>query len=179
MIERGTSARSSDATYVPGGAPSIVTLRGMWSHADITMIMRGLSQKKGTDIMQHPSVIVRPGEKATFFSGRELIYPTEYDPPEVPNSTGNNNDWGDNDNNGGGIPVMPMTPAHPTAFETRQLGTIFNVEVTGISDDKSIVEMTVVPEIVDFDGFINYGTSLFVPMVSQEKDAKEDRKSVV
>ena len=124
--------------------------------------------------MQHPSVIVRPGEKATFFSGRELIYPTEYDPPEVPNSTGNNNDWGDNDNNGGGIPVMPMTPAHPTAFETRQLGTIFNVEVTGISDDKSIVEMTVVPEIVDFDGFINYGTSLFVPMVSQEKDAKED-----
>ena len=45
---------------------------------------------------------------------------------------------------------MPMTPAHPTAFETRQLGTIFNVEVTGISDDKSIVEMTVVPEIVDF-----------------------------
>lgn len=122
MIERGTSARSSDATYVPGGAPSIVTLRGMWSHADITMIMRGLSQKKGTDIMQHPSVIVRPGEKATFFSGRELIYPTEYDPPEVPNSTGNNNDWGDNDNNGGGIPVMPMTPAHPTAFETRQLG---------------------------------------------------------
>ena len=63
---------------------------------------------------------------------------------------------------------------HPTAFETRQLGTIFNVEVTGIIDDKSIVEMTVVPEIVDFDGFINYGTSLFVPMVSQEKDAKED-----
>ena len=48
------------------------------------------------------------------------------------------------------------------------------MEVTGISDDKSIVEMTVVPEIVDFDGFINYGTSLFVPMVSQEKDAKED-----
>lgn len=46
MIERGTSARSSDATYVPGGAPSIVTLRGMWSHADITMIMRGLSQKR-------------------------------------------------------------------------------------------------------------------------------------
>ena len=122
--------------------------------------------------MQHPSVIVRPGEKATFFSGRELIYPTEYDPPEVPNSTGNNNDWGDNDNNGGGIPVMPMTPAHPTAFETRQLGTIFNVEVTGISDDKSIVEMTVVPEIVDFDGFINYGTSLFVPMVSPGKGRK-------
>lgn len=178
MIERGSSARSSGSAYVPGGAPSIVTMRGMWSQADVTMIMRGLSQKKGTDIMQHPSVIVRPGEKATFFSGRELIYPTEYDPPEVPNSTGNNNnngdDWGDYDEGGDRLPVMPITPAHPSAFESRQLGTLFNVEVTGISDDKSIVEMTVVPEIVDFDGFINYGTSLFIPVASQERNAKED-----
>lgn len=173
MIERGSSSRSGDdVTYVPGGAPSILTLRGMWSQADITMIMRGLSQKKGTDIMQHPSVIVRPGEKASFFSGRELIYPTEYDPPEVPNSTGNQD--GNNEYGGGGSQAMPMTPSHPSAFETRKLGTLFDVEVTGISDDKSIVEMTVAPEIVDFDGFINYGTSLFVPMVSREKDAKED-----
>lgn len=181
MIERGSSSRSvNGVAYVPGGAPSILTMRGMWSQADVTMIMRGLSQKKGTDIMQHPSVIVRPGEKATFFSGKELIYPTEYDPPEVPNSTGNNNnnngdDWGNyDDDNGDRLQVMPITPAHPSAFETRQLGTVFNVEVTGISDDKSIVEMTVVPEIVDFDGFINYGTALFIPVASREKNPKED-----
>lgn len=181
MIERGSSSRSGNGVaYVPGGAPSILTMRGMWSQADVTMIMRGLSQKKGTDIMQHPSVIVRPGEKATFFSGKELIYPTEYDPPEVPNSTGNNNnnngdDWGNyDDDNGDRLQVMPITPAHPSAFETRQLGTVFNVEVTGISDDKSIVEMTVVPEIVDFDGFINYGTALFIPVASREKNPKED-----
>lgn len=174
MIERGSSARSS-GTYVPGGAPSIVTMRGMWSQADITMIMRGLSQKKGTDIMQHPSVIVRPGEKATFFSGRELIYPTEYDPPEVPNSAGNiNDDWGGYEGFGDRVPVMPITPAHPSAFETRQLGTVFNVEVSGISDDKSIVEMTVVPEIVEFDGFINYGTPILSPVTSREKDAEEN-----
>lgn len=173
MIERGSSSRSGDdVTYAPGGAPSILTLRGMWSQANITMIMRGLSQKKGTDIMQHPSVIVRPGEKASFFCGRELIYPTEYEPPEVPNSTDNEN--GNNGYGGGGSQAMPMTPSHPSAFETRKLGTLFDVEVTGISDDKSIVEMTVVPEIVDFDGFINYGTSLFVPMVSRGKDGKED-----
>ena len=167
MIERGTSARSSDAVYTPGGAPSIMTMRGIWSQADITMIMRGLSQKKGTDIMQHPSVVVRPGEKATFFSGRELIYPTEYDPPEIPNSTGrdyNNDDyWGDDDDVGERIPIMPMTPAHPTAFETRQLGTVFNVEVTGISEDKSMVDLTLAPELVDFDGYINYGTPIFLP----------------
>lgn len=178
MIERGSSARNSGGVaYVPGGAPSIATLRGIWSQADVTLIMRGLSQKKGTDIMQHPSVIVKPGEKATFFSGRELIYPTEYDPPEMPNSIGNNNnnDNGDYNNDGGRErnPTMPITPSHPSAFETRQLGTIFNVEVTGISDDKSIVEMTVAPEIVEFDGFINYGTPLFVPVIGVH-DNKEN-----
>lgn len=178
MIERGSSARSSGGVmYVPGGAPSIATVRGIWSQADVTMIMRGLSQKKGTDIMQHPSVIVKPGEKATFFSGRELIYPTEYDPPEMPNSIGNNDndDNGDYNNDGGRErnPTMPITPAHPSAFETRQLGTIFNVEVTGISDDKSIVEMTVVPEIVEFDGFINYGTPIFVPVIGVSDNKEE------
>ena len=155
----------------------VMTMRGIWSQADITMIMRGLSQKKGTDIMQHPSVVVRPGEKATFFSGRELIYPTEYDPPEIPNSTGrdyNNDDyWGDDDDVGERIPIMPMTPAHPTAFETRQLGTVFNVEVTGISEDKSMVDLTLAPELVDFDGFINYGTPIFLPLVSQQ-DGKDE-----
>lgn len=166
MIERGSSARSSGVAYAPGGAPSIVTMRGIWSQADVTMIMRGLSQKKGTDIMQHPSVIVKPGEKAMFFSGRELIYPTEYDPPEMPNNSNNNSGGGRN-------PSMPITPAHPSAFETRQLGTIFNVEVTGISDDKAIVEMTVAPEIVEFDGFINYGTPIFVPVIGLNND-KDD-----
>ena len=32
-----------------------------------------------------------------------------------------------------------------------------------------MVDLTVAPELVDFDGFINYGTPIFLPLVSQEK----------
>lgn len=182
MLDRGSSSRGVTG-YAPGGAPSIMTVRGMWSQADITMIMKGLSQKKGTDILQHPSVIVRPGDRASFFSGREFIYPTSYEPPQMPNNMNSNNNRNNNNNNnnngdeflggGGQVPTMPITPAHPTDFETRQLGTIFNVEVTGISDDKSVVEMTVAPEIVEFDGFINYGTPVMLPVIGSE-DGKDE-----
>ena len=48
------------------------------------MIMRGLAQKKGADIMTAPSVLARSGEKATIEVIREFIYPTEYEPPELP-----------------------------------------------------------------------------------------------
>jgi hypothetical protein len=52
------------------------------------MIMRGLAQKKGTDLMTAPSVTARSGQKATIEIIREFIYPTEYEPPELPNSVG-------------------------------------------------------------------------------------------
>ncbi len=48
----------------------------------------------------------------------------------------------------------------------RPLGTRFDVEVTGISEDKSVVEMTVAPEITEFDGFINYGSAMFARVQS-------------
>lgn len=170
MIERGSSAQNTDGgEYIPGGAPSILTLRGIWSRADVAMIMRGVDQKKGVDLKQHPSVVVRPGETATFFSGRDFIYPTEYEPPELPN----NSDVGDSD-----LPTLAVTPAHPSVFETRQLGTIFNVEVTGVSEDKSIVELNVSPEIVEFDGFINYASPIFMPGIGMGDDNRRNIQMV-
>ncbi len=180
MLERGSSGHNDKVEYIPGGAPSILTLGGVWSHADVTMIMRGLDQTKGADVLQHPSVIVRPGEKASFFSGQELIYPTEYEPPEILENAGGNNNWNNNNwnnnngnwNNNGAqdAAAQAFTPAHPSAFDVRPLGTRFDVEVTGISEDKSVVEMTVAPEIAEFDGFINYGSAVFTPVVSRNPD---------
>ena len=52
------------------------------------MIMRGLSQKKGADVMTAPSILAKSGESATIEVIREFIYPTEYEPPELPQSVG-------------------------------------------------------------------------------------------
>lgn len=68
---------------------------------------------------------------------------------------------------------MPMTPLILRHLKPGSWVPIFNVEVTGISEDKSMVDLTVAPELVDFDGFINYGTPIFLPLVSQEKGKDE------
>ena len=66
---------------------------------------------------------------------------------------------------------MMVTPATPTEFASRRTGTSFNVQITGISEDKSVVDMTVTPNMVDFEGFINYGSPIMMPMVGYNKTA--------
>ena len=79
-------------------APGIMALTGLFSDGQVQLIMRGLAQKKGTDLMTAPSVTARSGQKATIEIIREFIYPTEYEPPELPNSVGSDGstvDWRD------------------------------------------------------------------------------------
>ncbi|MEI6178370.1 MAG: Amuc_1098 family type IV pilus outer membrane protein, partial [Verrucomicrobiota bacterium] len=78
-------------------APGIMALTGLFSDGQVKLIMRGLAQRKGTDLMTAPSVTAKSGMKATIEIIREFIYPTEYDPPQIPTQVGNNG----NNNNGG------------------------------------------------------------------------------
>lgn len=163
LIANG-SQTSRGSMYTPGRAPSILTVRGVWNSAQLAFVMRGLDQKKGVDVLQQPQVIVRPGESAEFYSGKEMLYPSAYEPPQIPNSSGGNN-------SNGGTSNMMVTPATPTEFASRRTGTSFNVQITGISEDKSVVDMTVTPNMVDFEGFINYGSPIMMPMVGYNKTA--------
>lgn len=143
-------------------APGIMALTGLFSDGQVQLIMRGLAQKKGTDLMTAPSVTARSGQKATIEIIREFIYPTEYEPPELPNSVGANG------GGGGGLGlqqsagIFPVTPATPTAFETRNTGVTLEIEPT-IGDNDFVIDLRFVPEIVEFEGFINYGSPIQSP----------------
>jgi general secretion pathway protein D len=111
------------------------------------MIMRGLNQKKGVDIMARPSVMTGSGQQASVKILREFIYPSEYEPPELPNSVGD------------GAGSTPVTPATPTAFEMKEVG--ISLEVTPVADvERGLVDVTLNPEFTDFDGFVNYGSPI-------------------
>ena len=137
------AAESSIVGQTTENAPGILALRT----EDVVVLMRGLSQKKNVERMETPSIIARSGEKATLFNGREMIYPTEYEPPELPNTVGLSQG------------VMPVTPATPTAFETRLVGVELEVEAT-ISEDKNYVDVRIESNVTNFDGFINYGSPI-------------------
>ena len=146
-------------------APGIMALTGLFSDGQVQMIMRGLAQKKGTDLMTAPSVTAKSGQKATIEIIREFIYPTEYEPPELPNSVGQtngNNGGGIGGIGGGGGGSFPVTPATPTAFDTRNTGVTLEIEPT-IAENDFVIDLRFVPEIVEFEGFINYGSPIQSP----------------
>jgi len=143
-------------TQAANPAPGILGLTGVFDESQVQMIMRGLSQKKGTDLMTAPSVTAKSGQKATIEIIREFIYPTEYEPPELPNSVGSDVIGG---GTAGAVSTFPVTPATPTAFETRNTGVTLEIEPT-IAENDLVVDLRFVPEIVEFEGFINYGSPI-------------------
>lgn len=135
--------RTSQAINV---APGVLSVTGIFGDAQFKSIMRGLDQKKGIDIMARPSVVTRSGQASNIAVIREFIYPTEYEPPEVPQTV-----------EGGG--TAPVTPATPTAFEKRDVG--ITLEVLPVADaNKRFVDVTLNPSFVEFDGFVNYGSPI-------------------
>ncbi|MCF7667626.1 MAG: hypothetical protein K9M60_02470, partial [Akkermansiaceae bacterium] len=136
--------RSSQSVNV---APGVLSVTGVFGDAQFKSIMRGLDQKKGIDIMARPSVVTRSGQASSIQIIREFIYPTEYEPPEVPDTvTGS-----------GFTPVV--TPATPTAFDKRDVG--ITLEVLPVADaNKRFVDVTLNPAFVEFDGFVNYGSPI-------------------
>jgi general secretion pathway protein D len=150
------TTRSNQATNV---APGILSITGLFDNGSAQMIMRGLAQKKGTDVMTAPSLLAKSGEEATIQIIREFIYPTEYEPPELPQSTGSSSTNGGDNGTGSSTEIFPVTPATPTGFETRNTGVTLTIEPT-IGENNYTIDLRFLPELVEFEGFINYGSPI-------------------
>ena len=115
----------------------------------------------------------RSGQRATTESISEQIYPTEYEPPELPNSVG--------------VSIVPppvkdvptpvpdteklkdapdlgslegiKTPATPTAFETRNTGVTFEIEPT-LAETEKILDLRIAPGHVALVGHTTSGQGL-------------------
>ena len=59
-----------------------------------------------------------------------------------------------------GSKYSPVTPTSPTAFEMKPVGIMLEVDPQ-LGQDKYTIELTLVPRVVEFDGFINYGSPIY------------------
>lgn len=148
--------RTGSPTSGASVAPGVLSVAGVFTDPQFQTVIRALSQKKGVDVNASPSVTTKNGLKATVEITREFIYPTEFDPPQLPQGGGGGLNLG----GGGGQQIA--TPTTPTAFEMRKTGILVDVEPV-ISDDGRSVELTITPEMTDFEGFVNYGSPIFSP----------------
>ena len=151
----------SETTQPIGGevaAPGVVSLLGVGNDFAFSTLLRGLNQKSGADLMTQPSVVTRSGQQAVIESGQNFTYPGEYEPPELPNNVGATTI---DPVTGQGVSTssFPVTPAHPTDFQTRFLGTTLEVQPV-VSEDRKTAEVTFNLEVDEFLGFINYGSPI-------------------
>ena len=152
---QGIDSNSIDALISgqpQGVSPAVFGIAGIFTDPQFQVVIRALSQKKGVDLLSAPSVMARSGQRAKIEVIREFIYPTEYDPPEIPNQVGGGI-------GGGSVEVFPVTPATPTAFETRNTGVTLEVDPV-LGADEFTIDLNLAPEVVEFDGFINYGSPI-------------------
>ena len=158
----GISANAIDALLFGSGAaaaaPGIFALAGVFTDPQFQVVVRALNQQKGVDLLSAPRVTTKSGQKATIEIIREFIYPTQFQPPQIPQTVGATSGiLGAAGGGGGG--TFPVTPTTPTNFEKRNTGVTLEVEPV-IGPDNYTIDLNLQPQVVDFDGFINYGSPI-------------------
>ncbi|MEY2571880.1 MAG: ral secretion pathway protein [Verrucomicrobiota bacterium] len=145
---------------ISGGtvAPGIFGLSGVFTDPQFQVVIRALNQKKGIDLLSAPRVTTKSGQRAVIEIVREFRYPTQFQPPQIPQTfgSGNNPNVSLGSATGGTFPVTPTTP---TSFETRNTGVTLEVEPV-VGPDGITIDLNLVPQVVEFEGFINYGSPI-------------------
>jgi general secretion pathway protein D len=149
-------------------APGVFALTGL-TDPSFQVVMRALDQKKGVDLLSAPRVTTRSGNRAVIEIIREFRYPIEFEQPQIPQTFGNTGQGGGIILGGAGGAVnplafsndgsFPVTPTTPTTFETRNTGVTLEVEPV-IGPDGASIDMQLAPQVVEFEGFINYGSPI-------------------
>ncbi len=152
------SANALDALLMPGlgqvagAAPGIFGLAGVFTNPQFQVVVRALNQKKGIDLLSAPSVTTKSGQRAIIEVIRELRYPRTYTPPQVPSI-------GTTTTTGSQVVPVVVTPTTPQDWETRNTGVTLEVEPI-VGGDATTIDLNLVPQVVEFEGFINYGSPI-------------------
>ncbi len=185
LITSGSAGASATASVAPG----VMSLSGIYDSGSYQMIMRGLSQKKGVDVMSAPSLVISGDEPMDYAPApdqlasdqndetgcakieviRRFVYPTEYDEPQIESSGNNNNNNDDDDNNGysGSMPVA--APANPSSWGVEEVGVMLRFQIEPLKEgDGDIVRFKRFEiRVVDFEGFVNYGSPITAGIANQ------------
>jgi general secretion pathway protein D len=134
------------ATSGTNPVSSVLQIANIINDPNWGVIIDAIDRKGGANLLQAPRVTTLSGEQAQILVTREFIYPSTFTDPQIVAGTATSG------GSGGSAFVGPS----PSEFTTREVGVVLNVRPT-VGDDEYTVSMTLTPEVVDFEGFIQYG----------------------
>lgn len=187
LIRSGSAGAATSSTVAPG----IMSMSGIYDRGSYQMIMRGLSQKKGVDVMSAPSLVISGLDEMAFTPEpdplsnyrdteegcakieviRRFVYPTEYEPPQAPEINGGGN---------GDTTIMPVAvPSNPSAWGVEEVGVMLRFRIESLNEGEGDVVRFNRFEIrvVDFEGFVNYGSPILSALVDRNDDDNNNNQN--
>jgi general secretion pathway protein D len=158
----GFTSDSIDQLITPRGANlNTFEVASFLNAAQFNLMVTALSQKLSFDLLSEPAVLTKSGEQGVLEAVRVFPYPISFDPPQL--VTQQNNASGTSTTT---TVVATFTPpvviaTTPTDFKRRNVGVRLVVKPQVTADNKTI-DLSLFPEVTDFEGFINYGSEIFV-----------------
>ncbi len=154
------SANAIDALLAPAAgltstAPAIFGLAGIFTDPQFQVVIRALNQKKGIDLLSAPKITTKSGQRAVIEIVREFRYPTQFTEPKVPDIQSH----GTTSSTTTTVALPVVGPSTPSNFETRNTGVTLEVEPV-VGPDGVTIDLNLVPQVVEFEGFINYGSPI-------------------
>ena len=144
-------------TPVSENAPNTLTLGAIIDKTGLAVIINAINNLQGVSLLSAPSVTTQNGLKANIDIVREFPYPTSFDKPKLSNSSNLAYSSGP-----GSFPPEPLQlaiPPTPREFVTQDVGVSLEVKPTTYPDQRIDLDITKC-QVLDFDGFINYGVPI-------------------
>jgi len=134
-----------------------LAIRSFLNAAQFNLVITALAQKKSFDLLSEPTVYTKSGEQGVLEAVRVFPYPISFDPPQIVTSTTTATS---------SIILITLTPpiviaTTPTDFKRRNVGVRLVIKPQVTADNKT-VDLSLFPEVTDFEGFINYGSEIFI-----------------
>jgi hypothetical protein len=106
---------------------------------ELRMKLQELVEKDEAKIFDTQIVVGRSGQKSTIESIHEFMYPTEYESVNPPQPNSGKEKYTP--------PSICSNPVTPTAYETKNLGSMLEAEPT-IGEDERIIDLRFLPELI-------------------------------
>jgi len=163
-------------------AQAVETVLGQPTGTDFANVLKTVqalvAEKKAT-LVATPTLTTMSGQRAVIESLLEHKYPTEFDPPQIPQTFGGTTTKVTKTTTvTEQTTSFPLTPTTPTAFEVRNVGLTLECEPVA-SEDRKEITINLVPQTVALQRTIKYKTANGGEMEQPEFYTKKITTSVL
>jgi general secretion pathway protein D len=141
--------------------PNVLTIGAVIDNTGLQAVISAINNLQGVSLLSAPTVTTQNGLKANIDVVREFPYPTSFEKPKLSN---NSNLAYQSGIDAGGSLVLGVPPT-PREFVTQDVGVSLEVKPTTYPDQRIDLAITKA-QVLDFDGFIDYG----VPILTRTQE---------